>query len=307
MRNAWVIAVVVGALVAAAYGACVEASTAAAEAADVAEPEAPAASRPAARQGYSIFRETMVDLTWPQVKEAAGRKALVLVPLGVIEEHGPHMSLGPDTYQSVQRCLLLKHELAGRHVEAVIAPPIYWGVMAANETGAYPGSFTVSPATMKALLGDVFADLRSWGFDTVYVVNHHGDRTHRRTLAEAIEDAKARLGLRFYNDREREDAARGPELKLPAGFTPFTPDFHAGLSETAEMAAFFPEEVDLSVVATLEPQATFQPRGYVGDPASSPKVAARAFVESEMAFAAECVARWVREPGDPASRGTTER
>ncbi len=255
------------------------------------------------RKGYSIFRDTLVDLTWPEVKQAAEEKRLVLLPLGVIEEHGPHMSLGPDAYLSYFRCVALKRQLAARHVEAVIAPPVYWGIMAAGETGAYPGSFTVSPVTMKALLGDVFADLKNWGFERVFVVNRHGDRTHRKVLFDAIAEAKERLGLTFYNDRERADAeANGPELKLPAGVKLFMPDFHAGAPETADMAAFFPEEVDLKTAASLKPEATFHPLGYVGDPASSRRLDARAFFEAEVGFLADCIVKWLREPGQPAAR-----
>ena len=47
--------------------------------------------------GYSIFEETMVDLTFPQVEAAAARGAAVLVPSGVVEQHGPHLPTGTDT------------------------------------------------------------------------------------------------------------------------------------------------------------------------------------------------------------------
>src|SRR5512144_2169051 len=50
------------------------------------------------RQGYSVFRETMVDMSWPEVKKAAEADAVVILPIAVIEEHGPHLSLGIDTY-----------------------------------------------------------------------------------------------------------------------------------------------------------------------------------------------------------------
>ncbi len=267
----------------------------------------PVATHPQARHGYSIFRETLVDLTWPEVRKAAQEKQLVLIPVGVIEEHGPHMGLGTDTYESVLRCQMLKRLLAARHVDAVIAPPVYWGVMARSQTGAYPGSFTVSPETMRALLGDVFTDLRTWGFERVFVVNHHGDPTHRGALQAAIADAKTRLGLQFYNDRERDDAEYGPQPKLAPGVKLFEPDYHAGVSETAEMAAFFPEEVDLKLAATLEPQSTFHPLGYAGDPANYGRFGARAWVETEMAFLADCIAKWTRGESGHAAQNTPQR
>jgi creatinine amidohydrolase/Fe(II)-dependent formamide hydrolase-like protein len=91
-------------------------------------------------------------------------------------------------------------------------------------------------------------------------------------------------------------------LKPPAGVKLFTPDFHAGVSETADMAAFFPEEVDLEAAAALKPEATFHPLGYVGDPASNRQIDARAFFEAEVGFLADCIVQWLREPGQPAPR-----
>ena len=39
--------------------------------------------------GYSIFHETMVDMTYQDVEDAAKQNTIVLWPMGVIEEHGP--------------------------------------------------------------------------------------------------------------------------------------------------------------------------------------------------------------------------
>jgi len=53
---------------------------------------------PVTSGGYSIFPETMVDMTWPEVEKAAKEGAIVLMTTAVIEEHGPHMTCGIDTY-----------------------------------------------------------------------------------------------------------------------------------------------------------------------------------------------------------------
>ncbi|HUL51846.1 MAG TPA: creatininase family protein [Opitutaceae bacterium] len=280
-------------LVAPAFGAITDPPAAS----GVTAPQPSAAPPNAApRAGYSIFRDTLVDLAWPEVKKAAEAGALVLVPVGVIEEHGPHLSLGPDTYLAYAKCRQLKAELAARHVEAVIAPPVYWGVMQSKETGAFPGSFTVRPETMKALLLDIFADLKTWGFQRVYCVNHHGDRVHRRTLREAMAEAKATLGLAFYNDQEAADAEGEPSVAqyLPAKL--FEPDFHSGIAETAAMRAYFPEEVNVGLAKTLQPESTFQPLGYVGDPANHEKVNMRAIDRVEIEYQAKCIASWLRQP-----------
>lgn len=89
--------------------------------------------------GYSIFAESMADLTYAQVAAAAERGACVLLPTGVIEEHGPHLPLGTDAYGAYLLSRLTKRELAGHGFEALIAPPVYWGINAV--TSAFPGTF----------------------------------------------------------------------------------------------------------------------------------------------------------------------
>ena len=90
---------------------------------------------------YSIFDETMVDLSWDKLDELIKEEAVVLLPTGVIEAHGPHMGLGVDTYGSYIKCKLVKELLESKGIKTLIAPPYYWGIN--NMTGDFPGSFTV--------------------------------------------------------------------------------------------------------------------------------------------------------------------
>ena len=113
------------------------------------------AAGPVASGGYSIFHETMVDMTWPEVEKAARDGAVVLMTTAVIEEHGPHMSCGIDTYLGYLMCKITRRELEARGVKAVIAPPFYWGINVSSHV--FPGTFTVRPETMKALLHDLLA------------------------------------------------------------------------------------------------------------------------------------------------------
>ncbi len=246
----------------------------------------------AERHGYSIFRGTLVDLSWPEVKEAADSDTLVILPIGVIEEHGPHLSLGADTYLAHKASQLLAQKLGALQIQSVVLPPMYWGIMQANETGAYPGSLTVRPETMKAVLRDIFTDLKGWGFRHVYVLNLHGDRVHRQTINEAIVDAEKELGIDIFDARTEGLPGRHPEIQIYRNPKPFMPDFHAGAAETSMMLAYFPEEVNLEVAKTLKPEATFHPLGYVGDPASYAEVDAHAY-EAMTDYGAESIARWL--------------
>jgi creatinine amidohydrolase len=208
------------------------------------------------------------------------------------------MSFGIDTYAAYGMCRMVKQALDARGIRTVIAPPVYWGIMDPK----FPGSFAVRPATMKALLTDIFSDLKTWGFRRVYVINRHGDRQHRQTLNEAMAEAVKTLELQFYNHEERKDWEQADKSKLPEAKMyriekPFTPDYHAGAFETAVVLAYFPEEVNLAVASTLKPQATFDPLGYVGDPANYRNANGRVFELSELGFVSDCLARWMERTG----------
>ncbi len=247
------------------------------------------------RKGYSIFNGTLVDLTWPEVKKIAEGDALVIVPVGVIEEHVPHLSLGTDTYLTYRSSLELKKSLEKRKIKTVITPPMYWGVMQLKETGAYPGSFTVNPATMKALLMDIFTDLQRWGFRKIYCQNMHGDRIHRQIVNEAVEEAAKKLNLQFFNEEKYEDDAKEPDLARYAKAKLYEPDYHGGAPETSMMLGFYPEEVNIEKAKKLKPENGFHPLGYAGDPASYGNIDMPGFFRAEIEMRADNIVRWIEE------------
>ena len=116
----------------------------------------------AANGGYSIFDGTMVDLNYQQVEEAAKRGAILLWPLGVIEEHAPHLPLGTDIYNATAAMKEAARQLRAKGREVLVAPPMYWGIN--DATGSFGGSFSVKPATLKAIIEDTFASFKKDGF-----------------------------------------------------------------------------------------------------------------------------------------------
>jgi len=218
------------------------------------------------QSSFSVFENTMVELTWPEIQAGADRNAVVLLPIGIVESHGPHLDLSADFYLSTLSCRFLQQELHEIGVEALIAPPIYWGV--SPIVAKYAGTFSVRPKTMQALLTDIMASLRSWGFRRVFVCNAHGDHKHIAMIQKAMKKANRAPGFRVYPLWDL-DIAVDSDVKLPPEWEGgFQPDVHAGAIETAQMAAFFPEKVRHDIANTLKPQASFHPFAYCGDPAS---------------------------------------
>ncbi len=257
--------------------------------------------------GYSLFDETMVDMTWPEIEEAIKQKAVVLLPVGVIEEHGPHMGLAVDIYVSYLISKLIKQYLEGRSVRVLIAPPYYWGIN--DLTGCFPGSFNVRPETMKAVLLDTLSSLNGWGVTHTFFINWHGEYKHNLAILEAVKESRTSMNMKaycFFTDSEiknlkftgQEDYVIIENSRSSQGTSSPYVDLHAGSLETGIMLNYFPEQVNLDLAATLEAtKITFNdlkavrkagneirkliPSGYFGNPAGFNPETGKQSIESK--------------------------
>ena len=221
------------------------------------------------QSNFSLFHDTMVEMTWQEIQAASQRGAAVLLPVGIVEAHGPHLDLSPDFYLSTLSCRFLKQELHEKGIEALIAPPMYFGV--SRDMEKYAGTFSVRPETMKALLEDMLHSLYGWGFRRVFVQNAHGDPTHIDMIKAAISDANEKEGFRVYFMWELDADVQHDIVFPPMREGRYQPDYHAGAIETAQMAAFFPEKVRVDAAKAQVPSDSFHPLAYCGDPASFEK------------------------------------
>jgi len=140
-------------------------------------------------ESYSIFKDTIADMTWPAVDDAARRKAIMLVPIAVIEQHGPHLPLATDIYGACLLCVHIKVHLADEGVEALIAPPYYFGMN--PTTGMFTGSLQIARETMVSIFTQLLLNYSGWGFQRQFILNHHGDPTHNDAIMEAIRSVRS--------------------------------------------------------------------------------------------------------------------
>ena len=257
--------------------------------------------------GYSIFSDTLADMTWPAVEAAGKRNAPLLVPVAVIEQHGPHLPLAVDTYGAYLLCRLAKQRLAEAGVEAVIAPPYFWGLN--TSTAMFPGSFTVRPETMTTVLTEILENCARWGFHRQFIVNHHGDSDHNRAIVQAVHRLRD-SGIEAtyllwgflasfvkpdqpYGDPPLtgdallrvpdSDATRSAEQRLTRARGL---DVHAGEGETSLIMRYFPDTLNPAAdLGALPPVPDtlrqfveaerrggwreLSPQGYIGDPAQA--------------------------------------
>ncbi|WP_436911521.1 creatininase family protein [Halosimplex marinum] len=111
----------------------------------------------------------LAELTWPEVESAlAGGTETVVVPVGSIEQHGPHLPLNMDTLDGEE----LARRIAADLGDALAAPAIRPGC--SGHHMEFPGTITVPPETLMEVIRSYCRSLDEHGFEHVVLVPTHG-------------------------------------------------------------------------------------------------------------------------------------
>lgn len=160
----------------------------------------------------------------------AGARTAIL-PVGSFEQHGPHLPLATDT--------LVASAIAAAIAEThpvLRLPPVT--ISCSHEHADFPGTVSISAATLVAIVTDVAGSLRRQGVSGLLVINGHGGNY---VLANAVQEtnlrAPPRLGL--YPARDDWHDARQAAGMVSDGHD----DMHAGELETSILLAVFPDLV----------------------------------------------------------------
>lgn len=126
------------------------------------------------------------ELNTAQVAALDPARTVVLIPGGILEEHGPHIPVNADGYRNEQITEAVAAAVTARPGwTAVILPMVPIGAAAFNRMGgrpSFPGSVAVRAATVQAVFTDFVDALGAQGFRHVFVVHGHGDPNHNRAL-----------------------------------------------------------------------------------------------------------------------------
>lgn len=110
-------------------------------------------------------------LTGPEIGALDKTNAAVVLPVGAIEQHGPHLPVATDTLTGTT---VLGRALArlGPEVSCWALPPTNYGK--SNEHVGFAGTFTLSAGTLIALIADIGASAARSGFRRFVLLNSHG-------------------------------------------------------------------------------------------------------------------------------------
>jgi creatinine amidohydrolase len=171
------------------------------------------------------------ELTGPDfVKAIQQAQGTCILPIGILEKHGPHMPIGSDLLNA--RYVALH---AAEQQYAVVFPEYYFGQIA--EARQEPGTVSYSRELQLALLQATTDEMGRNGCKKILVVNGHGGNNHLLPYFAQTQLEKPHDYVVYIFD-QRVPATGGPAKKT-------TIDQHAGESETSKMLIVRPDLVHM--------------------------------------------------------------
>ncbi|MGA1052972.1 MAG: creatininase family protein [Ilumatobacteraceae bacterium] len=217
------------------------------------------------------------DLSGPEIAERVTPESVLLLPIGAVEQHGPHLPLSVDH--------VVAHETATAVVDRCGGDLDVWqlptlSISKSNEHAWSPGTLWYSADTMMSILRDIGRCLAPTGAQRLVLLNGHGGNT--TLLNTALRELRLEFGFKTFLVHPSVPPAYGgksTESELGMGI-------HGGLNETSVFMHLRPDLVDLSKAERKVPEALadnrfvkfggsvmfgwlsndFDPDGYIGDP-----------------------------------------
>lgn len=232
------------------------------------------------------------------LRELAERDALVLVPVGSMEQHGPHLPVQVDAMLATAVCERATTCLPDS-TAAVVAPTVWCGL--AEHHMALGGTITLDFDTFRALLRCVCTSLVRHGFRRIVLVNGHGGNITALNVitGELARELQAPITTATYWLLTRAAERFAEILEVQQNVR------HACEAETSMMLALSPQLVDRQAMATvdgsdagiIEPSGVYRYRsfaalsasGVLGAPASATSSKGEALLDAAAQALADAV------------------
>ena len=241
------------------------------------------------------------DLTTAEVPHAVTSESIMVLPLGAIEPHGPHLPLATDLVMAESVAAKAVRRAAagdGAGSDVWLLPSI--GYTKSNEHARLPGTMWISTSTLYDTVMDIGTSVAETPAKTLVFVNGHGGNSS--LLDVLLRDLRHHHDLRTFlvsSPPTPGESERGIGV-------------HAGWSETSMMLHLDPELVDMDAAADLGPQVAhsvadcthigfggpvkfgwlstdLSPSGVVGDPTGASAAAGERLVEEYISSIVEAL------------------
>ena len=167
------------------------------------------------------------DLTWPEMNEAVEAGLIPVLPVGTMEQHGPHLPVKMDRWTATA----VAKTAAEQHQDRLLLmPAVAYGYT--THVMDFPGSVTIHHETFIRYIVDILKSLAYHGFSRIIVINGHGSNIPPLDLAcrRANLETDANVALASWWDLtvvDPEFMKTWRESEIPGGCA------HSGEAETS--------------------------------------------------------------------------
>jgi creatinine amidohydrolase len=174
------------------------------------------------------------------------KDALLVIPTGATEQHGPHLPVGTD--EIVAQYLAI--ESATRVLEqgeiCLVAPPLWYG--SSHHHLPFPGTLSLAAGTFLQAIEDLASTASGWGIKRLFLLNGHGGNANllQQAARNLVLTTDLDVGTASYWDLVRDRLLQDPAVADVVKDMPG----HAGYFETSLMLALRPELVDVDAYPT---------------------------------------------------------
>ena len=135
-----------------------------------------------------LAKNDLGSMTWVEAEKALKLDPVVLLPVGTLEQNGPHCPLGTDTFIADY----FTREVA-RQTDSLVLPAIPYGCSQAFRS--FAGTVWLTAGTLQAVVQDVARALAHHGCHRFMVVNNHGPNQYpvEQAVREVMTTAKIRV------------------------------------------------------------------------------------------------------------------
>jgi creatinine amidohydrolase len=253
-------------------------------------------------------------LTYPQIDSLNREKTFFFIAVSPLEEHGPHLPIGVDSFNAWFFANQSAQILVKEHPEydAVLFPVLPIGTQVYKQLG----SFYVKASTLNDIVYYTGKSLALYGFTNIFVISAHGTPKQIVAIEKGCRKVQRKHGAKMYcmsgslifrflkgEIYEMVSKKMGREFTAEEKYI-MKYDYHAGWWETAMMLKFYPELVD-DKYKTLKPflkdvisgkivSENTEWLGYTGAPAKADIPFAEASVEIFADITRDLINRYLR-------------
>ena len=183
-------------------------------------------------------------------------RSVVLLPLGAVEQHGPHLPLLVDWLGAEELARRVAPHLRRAGLRPVLAPSLPYGV--STLAAEWSGTVSLSRPLVTRLIVEIVGALARHGFRRFVLVNYQADPDHLRAMEAARRRLVRRPGLRvafagFAPDPRANAAMVNARVRRFLRSPRPESEWHSGELETALVLATRPELVRRSLMRRLPP------------------------------------------------------